>query len=145
MRRRSSLTLSLILLVMQAIALPSGASAHIEQCSSSSWTGYLVVFEHENYGGAAEDACGFDSNWYNGAGPIQNFHDRMTSFHFTDRSGDGKSVCIVFWSNADYSGAAFIANGGPMGGGQHFADANVGGFNDAADSHDWYFSSTGYC
>lgn len=145
MRRRSSLTLSLILLVMQAIAVPSVASAHVEQCTSSSWSGYLVVFDNENYGGGVEDACGFDGNWYNGAGPIQNFHDRMTSFHFTDRGGDGIYVCIVFWSNENWTGSAFIANGGPMGGGQHFADPNVGGFNDAADSHQWYAANQGYC
>lgn len=145
MRRRLSLILSFTLVLMQAAVFPSAASAHIEQCTSSAWTGYLAVFEHENGQSPQEDACSYDGDWHNGAGPIQNFHDKMTSFHFTDRGGDGKNVCIRFWSNEQWTGSAFTANGGPMGGGQHFTDDHVGWFNDAADSHQWFLSSTGYC
>lgn len=139
--------LSGLILSVAALTSPPLVSGHSQQCTAagvSGWTGYLVVFENDDESPPSEDACGFDSNYHNGAGPIQNFHDKMTGFHFRDRD-DGESRCVRFFASENYSGATFIANSGPMTGGSHYVDAHVGSFNDKADSHQWYRAQGGSC
>lgn len=147
LRRRVLALLSSIALAIPLVVSPAAVSAHAQQCTAagvSGWTGYLVVFENDDEAPPYEDACGFDSNYHNGAGPIQNFHDKMTGFHFRDRD-DGQNRCVRFFASENYSGGTFVANSGPMGNGNHYADAHVGSFNDKADSHQWYKPQGGSC
>jgi hypothetical protein len=142
--RLAAIIAALVLLAagLSSFAVPALGHDWDGNCGAVGGVGLLYVFQDNPAGGDEENACtASDSNWgcCSGTTSIQNFNDKMSWYHLTDRDGDGQKFCVRFYEDAGFAGSQKLANGGDsLGGGGHKSLAAPAGWNDRVSSHEQY-------